>query len=1293
MTNARRLSHGLLFLLMLGGACVQPSQQVEERRHALSSTVSTAVSAGAYHTCSLMQSGEVTCWGMGGDGQLGNGSFLSSPVPVEVTGLSDATAVSAGYATTCALRATGAVVCWGRGVEGELGTGGNVSSAAPVPVPGITDAIAVSAGGSHVCALRANGRVLCWGNNDYGQVGNGSYDASSLPAVAVGLTDATAIATGYLHTCARRSTGQVACWGDATHGAVGNGVDASRPNPNVPETVFGLTNVVSISAGGFATSCAVRTGGDVMCWGDVYDDELGGSAPPATVPGIANATKVASGEAMSCAVIQGGSLTCWNPRFTTTRVAGPSIGNAASVALGAQHSCVLRTDGQIGCWGNGLGGQLGDGRTFASASPMNVAGLADAVAIDAGPDRTCAARATGQVVCWGAGAFSPTAVAGLSNRVELGVGESHACAIQASGQTSCWGSNGLGELGNGTFNPSSAPVAVSGLTDAVAVQGGGQFTCAVRANGQVACWGYDGGGALGDGGAINFSSYSTVPVMVSNLSDARAVATGINHACAVRAAGGVVCWGADGQGQLGNGTTAEEFTAPVPVSPITDGVSVGAGGATTCVARSGGVVSCWGANDSGQLGNGGTTPSLVPVDVSGVSDATQVTVSGTHACALRTGGGVACWGQGGSGELGGGAYAGSPVAVQVSGVTNAVRVTAGDHHTCALLATGGVVCWGDGSVGQLANGFSPTSPLAVAPLFEVAPPKKSEGEQCANTPECAANLFCSDNVCCRTDCGNSTADCQACSKAAGGSIDGQCTFLPPTHQCRASSGSICDQGGFCAGAKDCPATNNPAPAATPCYTRPPGDQCAKREATLTCGGALTCPLPTDWQTNGCLPPDDMNLVKLNDGVGSDVTVQFPDAWTGTISVKRATGCPPATGFTFAPNLDAASTYWDLDAEPKLDCTFNVTVCITYPQSWFPNVGSTCTDPTNPACVDPMESAVQLRHGTSAAQIDDHTCDPLRAGWQYLPNQSVDTIHNQVCADTCSLSPFALMIPASLAQLPAVQVPAPIVAEATSAAGAVVTYTASATDLKDGPLVPACLPASGGVFPVGTTTVKCNVTNSDHLTGSAAFTVTVLDKAPVFSNVPTSPIVAYATSTAGAKVTYAAPIATDAVDGRAAVKCLPLSGSTFGPGKTVVTCNAADNHGHASPPATFTVWVQYQAPTDGTFFLLPIRANGGSIFRIGRPVPVRFKLTGASAAITDLQAKLVVTKISSTVQGTSEDASDETVDDTDLLFKYRALLRWYAYRWKTSNQTQGTYRLEAVLGDGVTHQINVSIRAK
>jgi hypothetical protein len=120
-------------------------------------------------------------------------------------------------------------------------------------------------------------------------------------------------------------------------------------------------------------------------------------------------------------------------------------------------------------------------------------------------------------------------------------------------------------------------------------------------------------------------------------------------------------------------------------------------------------------------------------------------------------------------------------------------------------------------------------------------------------------------------------------------------------------------------------------------------------------------------------------------------------------------------------------------------------------------------------------------------------------------------------------------------------------------------------------------------------------------------------------------------------------------------------------------------------------VQYQAPDDDSFFLNPLRANGSSIFKIGRPVPVKFQLSGASARITNLVARLQVTKVSNAVQGSVLDESDDTTEDSGMIFKYVAGKKLYRYRWRTKDQTQGTYELRADLGDAVLHEVKVSLK--
>ena len=194
--------------------------------------------------------------------------------------------------------------------------------------------------------------------------------------------------------------------------------------------------------------------------------------------------------------------------------------------------------------------------------------------------------------------------------------------------------------------------------------------------------------------------------------------------------------------------------------------------------------------------------------------------------------------------------------------------------------------------------------------------------------------------------------------------------------------------------------------------------------------------------------------------------------------------------------------------------------------------------------------------------------------------------------------------------------------------------------------------------------------------------------PVFGNLPPDPLIAYAKSTTGATVNFA-PTAVDAVDGRVAVSCSRAPG-VFPAGKTPVTCTATDAN-HNTATTSFNVWVQYQAPADGTFFLSPIRADGKSVFKIGRAVPVKFTLTGPSAGITNLVARLVVTKLSGNIAGNNDCDGDEDGEDTDMQFKYRKAKGIYGYRWKTSNQAPGTFELRADLGDGVMHKVNLSLK--
>jgi hypothetical protein len=185
------------------------------------------------------------------------------------------------------------------------------------------------------------------------------------------------------------------------------------------------------------------------------------------------------------------------------------------------------------------------------------------------------------------------------------------------------------------------------------------------------------------------------------------VAAGWQHSCARRASGMVLCWGANGQGQLGDGTT-ESRPTPGPVLGLTDAVELTVDSNHTCARRESGAVVCWGANSSGAIGDGTCTTvrsgcelrrtgALSPTVVLGLTDAVQIAAGASHSCALRRDGSVVCWGENTEGQLGNGCSLGRdcPVALtEVVGLTDAVEVRAGGNHTCARQSSGRVVCWG-----------------------------------------------------------------------------------------------------------------------------------------------------------------------------------------------------------------------------------------------------------------------------------------------------------------------------------------------------------------------------------------------------------------------------------------------------------------------------------------------------------------------------------------------------------------------------------------------------------------------
>lgn len=350
-----------------------------------------AVAAGSSHTCALTDAGKAWCWGANGDGQLGDGSTSdrASPVPVR-TDLSFE-AIVTGARHTCALVDSSAW-CWGGNSSGQLGDSTFESRISPVELGGDFDSL--TAGGTFTCGLSA-GQASCWGSNQYGALGvpGENRAAPTLVGIEPALSELSA---GGNHVCGRTVDGFVWCWGNNSVGQLGvasgfgTGSIGSPEGGELPTIVPDLVGTRQVVAADWST-CALRTNGQVACWGSNSDGQLGDGGTSdrfeyQNIDDLWDVRSLAADGHRACALTSGSRLQCWGHNSfgeiggsklghpvtqPTEREGIPPIVDGSDIAAGNWHACVV-SEGELSCWGSNDRGQLGQGSIDRDAHPEPV---------------------------------------------------------------------------------------------------------------------------------------------------------------------------------------------------------------------------------------------------------------------------------------------------------------------------------------------------------------------------------------------------------------------------------------------------------------------------------------------------------------------------------------------------------------------------------------------------------------------------------------------------------------------------------------------------------------------------------------------------------------------------------------------------------------------------------------------------------------------------------------------------------------------------------------------------------
>ncbi|HEU0085857.1 MAG TPA: immunoglobulin-like domain-containing protein [Candidatus Paceibacterota bacterium] len=657
-----------------------------------------SIGAADYSGYAVKSDGTVWAWGQNSSGQLGDNSTSQRNSPVQVLGtgavgfLTGVIKVAGGSANGYALKSDGTVWSWGSNGSGRLGDNSTTQRTTPVQVQGVggvgflTDVVQIAGGDASGYAVKSDGTAWSWGSNGSGRLGDNTVTQRNTPVQVLGtggtgfLTGVSKVMAGDANAYALKSDGTVWSWGSNGSGRLGDNTTTQR---NAPVQVVGigasgfLTDIVNI-AGGSASGYALHSDGTARAWGLNSSNQLGDNT---------NTQRNSPIQVLAYTALALGDV------------------EIAKIVAGDSSSYALKSDGTVWAWGQNNLGQLGDNTTTKRDNPVQVKGpggvgfLTDVVEIAAGNFGAMAVKSDGTVWSWGYNSYGQVGDNSTTQRnapVQVvgpgGVGfltdvikvtkpsyayfSGASYALKSDGTVWAWGDNGSGQLGDNTTTSRSVPAQVLGpgavgfLTDVVDIAASSHSGYAVKSDGTVWAWGNNGSGRLGDGTTterrtpvqvvgLGGSGFLTDAIQV--VADGEPFNGGAGHV--LKSDGTVWSWGANGYGQLADGTNTAKNTPVQAVGPGGTGFLTGItqiessmfGGRAL---KSDGTVWAWGYNNAGQVGDNSTTNRNTPVQVKSpdgadfLTDITAVQGGAYHSMAIKSDGTVWAWGQNNQGQLG-----------------------------------------------------------------------------------------------------------------------------------------------------------------------------------------------------------------------------------------------------------------------------------------------------------------------------------------------------------------------------------------------------------------------------------------------------------------------------------------------------------------------------------------------------------------------------------------------------------------------------------------------------------------